>query len=140
MQGRLEVVENTIIKIEDVEITKPFEVRDLTLNGSISVFVNGLAEPLEFDVHIYPQYPLSLIHIQMCIRDSLNGMRDLGLIKSRNVKIDNRVKMISLTPYGVQLLGQLREKIWRDVDIIVREILGLSAPNFTCLLYNSRCV
>ena len=57
MQGRLEVVENTIIKIEDVEITKPFEVRDLTLNGSISVFVNGLAEPLEFDVHIYPQYP-----------------------------------------------------------------------------------
>ncbi len=57
MQGRLEVVENTIYKIEDVIITKPFEVKDLIINGSISVFVNGLVEPLEFDVHIYPQYP-----------------------------------------------------------------------------------
>lgn len=67
---------------------------------------------------------------QPAITRNLNGMRDLGLIKSRNVKVDNRVKMISLTPYGVQLLSQLRDKIWRDVDIIVREILGISAPNF----------
>lgn len=67
---------------------------------------------------------------QPAITRNLNGMRDLGLIKSRNVKVDNRVKMISLTPYGVQLLGQLRDKIWGDVDIIVREILGISAPNF----------
>lgn len=57
MQDRLDVIENTINEIEDVIITKPFEVKDLIINGIISVFVNGLVEPLVFDVHIYPQYP-----------------------------------------------------------------------------------
>lgn len=57
MQGRLEVIESTINEIEDIIIIKPFEVKDLIIYGSISVFVHGLVKPLEFDVHIYPQYP-----------------------------------------------------------------------------------
>ncbi len=73
---------------------------------------------------------------QPAITRNLNGMRDLGLIKSRNVKLDNRVKMISLTPHGVQLLGQLRENIWCDIDIIIRDLLGASAPNFTDQITN----
>lgn len=57
MQGRLESVEETIKEIADVEIIKSFEIKDLTINGSISILVIGLVEPLEFDVLIYPQYP-----------------------------------------------------------------------------------
>jgi hypothetical protein len=57
MQDRLEVIENTIKKLADIKIIKPFEIKDLIINGSVSVFVIGLTEPLNFDVLIYPQYP-----------------------------------------------------------------------------------
>ena len=57
MHSRLEIIENTINKIDEVKITKTFEVKELIITGCISVFVNGLIEALEFDVLIYPQYP-----------------------------------------------------------------------------------
>ncbi len=57
MQRRLEIIENTIKAIADVKILKPFDIKDLTINGRISVDVIGLTEPISFDVLIYPQYP-----------------------------------------------------------------------------------
>jgi hypothetical protein len=64
MQSRIEVIKNTLTEIEDVEIIKPFEVKDITINGSISVFVTGLKEPLIFDVLIYPQYPFKTHEVE----------------------------------------------------------------------------
>jgi hypothetical protein len=50
---------NTVIKnIPDVKIIKPFQqCNELLIQGRVSVFVESLEQPLEFDVTIEPQYP-----------------------------------------------------------------------------------
>ncbi|WP_442795417.1 ThiF family adenylyltransferase [Pelobium manganitolerans] len=49
---------NTVIKgIPDVKIVKPFEQSKIDIEGCITVFVDGLEKPLEFNVTIHPQYP-----------------------------------------------------------------------------------
>lgn len=49
---------NTVIKgIPDVKIVKPFEQSKIDIEGCITVLVDGLEQPLEFNVTIHPQYP-----------------------------------------------------------------------------------
>lgn len=49
---------NIVIKgIPDVKIVKPFEQSKIDIEGCITVFVDGLEQPLEFNVTIHPQYP-----------------------------------------------------------------------------------
>ncbi|NAW51836.1 thiamine biosynthesis protein ThiF [Elizabethkingia argentiflava] len=49
---------NTVIKsIPDVKIVKLFEQSKIDIEGCITVFADGLEQPLEFNVTIHPQYP-----------------------------------------------------------------------------------
>lgn len=49
---------NTVIEsIPDIKIVKPFEQGNFDIEGCITVFVEGLEQPLEFNVTIHPQYP-----------------------------------------------------------------------------------
>lgn len=49
---------NTVIKsIPDVKLVTPFKQDKLNIEGCISVFVEGLEQPLKFDVSILPHYP-----------------------------------------------------------------------------------
>lgn len=49
---------NTVIQsIPDVKLIKPFVQGKMDFKGCISVFIEGLVKPLDFDVVILPQYP-----------------------------------------------------------------------------------
>ncbi|MFC7526987.1 ThiF family adenylyltransferase [Parapedobacter sp. GCM10030251] len=57
MSDRVNEINTIIESIPNVELIKPFEQGKLDIEGCISVFVEGLEQPLEFDVTIHPQYP-----------------------------------------------------------------------------------
>lgn len=57
MSDRVNEINEIIESIPDVKLIKPFEQNELIIKGCISVFINGLEQPLEFDVSIHPQYP-----------------------------------------------------------------------------------
>ncbi|SIT17070.1 ThiF family adenylyltransferase [Belliella pelovolcani] len=49
---------NTVVEsIPDVKIVKPFVQSKIDIEGCVTVFVEGLEQPLEFNVTIHPQYP-----------------------------------------------------------------------------------
>jgi hypothetical protein len=57
MSDRVSEINMVIESIPDVKLVKPFEQSKLDIEGCISVYVEGLDQPLEFDVAIHPQYP-----------------------------------------------------------------------------------
>jgi hypothetical protein len=57
MSDRVIEINTAIESIPDVKLVKRFEQGNLDIEGCISVFVEGLEQPLEFNVAIYPQYP-----------------------------------------------------------------------------------
>jgi len=57
MSDRIDDILKVVENIPDVKILKPFEESGLFIKGCISIFVEGLAEPLAFDVSVQPQYP-----------------------------------------------------------------------------------
>ena len=57
MNNRVSEINTVIGSIPDVKLVKPFEQDKFNIKGRISVFVEGLEQPLEFDVVILPQYP-----------------------------------------------------------------------------------
>jgi DNA-binding MarR family transcriptional regulator/N-acetylglutamate synthase-like GNAT family acetyltransferase len=67
---------------------------------------------------------------QPAVTRNLNGLRQLGLIKSKSVKGDNRVKLISLTDKGHAQLKILKRNIWSSIDGVIRDLLTETAPDF----------
>lgn len=57
MSDRVNEINTIIESIPNVQLIKPFEQGKLDIEGCISVFVEELEQPLEFDVTIHPQYP-----------------------------------------------------------------------------------
>lgn len=57
MNDRVTEINTAIESILDVKLIKPFEQGKFDIEGCISVFVDGLEQPLNFDVSISPQYP-----------------------------------------------------------------------------------
>lgn len=57
MSDRISEINTVIVSIPDVKLIKPFEQDKLDIKGCISVFVEGLEQPLNFDVSIHPQFP-----------------------------------------------------------------------------------
>lgn len=57
MSQRVNEINIVIKSIPDVKIVKPFEQSKIDIEGCITVFVDGLEQPLEFNVTIHPQYP-----------------------------------------------------------------------------------
>lgn len=57
MSDRVSEINTVIENIPDVKLIKPFEQSKFDIEGSISVFVDGLEQALNFDVSIGPQYP-----------------------------------------------------------------------------------
>ena len=57
MSDRVIEISNIIENIPDVKLIKPFVQNGLMVEGCVSFFVEGLKQPLEFDVTITPQYP-----------------------------------------------------------------------------------
>ncbi len=57
MSDRISQINSTIESIPDVKLIKPFEQDKFDIEGCISVFVEGLEQPLDFNVSISPQYP-----------------------------------------------------------------------------------
>ncbi|MDR1197398.1 MAG: ThiF family adenylyltransferase [Prevotellaceae bacterium] len=57
MRDRVSEINTTIESIPDVKLIKPFEQSKFDIQGCISVFVEGLEQPLNFDVSVSPQYP-----------------------------------------------------------------------------------
>ncbi|ATA93721.1 thiamine biosynthesis protein ThiF [Capnocytophaga canimorsus] len=60
MNDRANEINTTIEKIPDVKIIKPFEQGEFYIEGTVSVFVEGLEQALDFDVKISPQYPFKI--------------------------------------------------------------------------------
>jgi hypothetical protein len=54
---RVDEINSSLKAISDLIITRPFVQYETDINGSISVFVDGLDHPLEFNVSILPEYP-----------------------------------------------------------------------------------
>ncbi|WP_313578114.1 ThiF family adenylyltransferase [Chishuiella sp.] len=57
MNQRVNEINTVVENIPNVKIVKPFEQGDFDIEGCITVFVEGLEKPLEFNVIIHPQYP-----------------------------------------------------------------------------------
>lgn len=57
MSERVNEINAVIESIPDVAILKPFEQKNIDIEGCISVFVKGLEQALEFNVTIHPKYP-----------------------------------------------------------------------------------
>jgi hypothetical protein len=57
MSDRVREINTKIESIPDVKLVKPFEQGEFDINGSIFIFIEGLEQPLKFDVSILPQYP-----------------------------------------------------------------------------------
>jgi hypothetical protein len=57
MSQRVNEINTVVESIPDVKIVKPFEQSKIDIEGCITVFVEGLEQPLEFNVTIHPQYP-----------------------------------------------------------------------------------
>jgi len=57
MMDKADEINTIVIKIPNVKLVKQFEQNKLLIEGCISVFVEGLEQPLNFDVTILPQYP-----------------------------------------------------------------------------------
>lgn len=57
MSDRVSEINSIVEKIPDIKIVKKFEQSELLIMGSVSVLVEGLEEPLEFEVTIQAQYP-----------------------------------------------------------------------------------
>lgn len=57
MRDRVSEINKAIESIPDVKLVKHFEQSKINIEGRISVFVEGLEQPLVFDVTILPQYP-----------------------------------------------------------------------------------
>ena len=57
MSDRISEINSTLESIPDVKLIKPFEQNKFDIEGYISVFVEGLEQPLNFNVSISPQYP-----------------------------------------------------------------------------------
>jgi len=57
MGDRVSEINTVIESIPDVKLIKPFVQGKFDIEGSISVFVEGLEQALNFDVSISPQYP-----------------------------------------------------------------------------------
>lgn len=70
---RVSEIHTVIEDIPGVKLVKPFEQNELDIEGCISVFVEGLEEPLEFDVTIQPQYPFKS-HDTETIKFSNDGL------------------------------------------------------------------
>lgn len=60
MNDRANEINTTIEKIPDVKIIKPFEQGEFYIEGTVSVFVEGLEQALDFDVKISAQYPFKI--------------------------------------------------------------------------------
>lgn len=57
MSDRVSEINSAIESVPDVKLIKPFEQGKFDIEGCISVFVEGMEQPLNFDVSISPQYP-----------------------------------------------------------------------------------
>jgi hypothetical protein len=57
MNQKVNEINKVIESIPDVKIVKSFEQSKIDIEGCITVFVDGLEQPLEFNVTIHPQYP-----------------------------------------------------------------------------------
>ncbi|QNS41702.1 ThiF family adenylyltransferase [Chryseobacterium manosquense] len=57
MNQRVNEINTVVESIPDVKIVKPFEQSKIDIEGCITVFVEGLEQPLEFNVTVHPQYP-----------------------------------------------------------------------------------
>lgn len=57
MSQRVNEINTVVESIPDVKIAKPFEQSKIDIEGCITVFVEGLEQPLEFNVTINSQYP-----------------------------------------------------------------------------------
>ena len=64
MSQRVNEINIVIEGIPDVKIVKPFEQSKIDIEGCITVFVDGLKQPLEFNVTIHPQYPFKSHEIE----------------------------------------------------------------------------
>lgn len=57
MSQRVSEINTVVESIPDVKIVKPFEQSKINIEGCITVSVEGLEKPLEFNVTIHPHYP-----------------------------------------------------------------------------------
>lgn len=57
MRDRIKEINSTIESVPGIKLIKPFEKGKFDIEGCISVFVEGLEKPLNFNVSISPQYP-----------------------------------------------------------------------------------
>jgi hypothetical protein len=57
MSERVNEIKAVMERIPEVKIIKPFEQGNFDIEGCITIFVEGLERPLEFNVTIHPQYP-----------------------------------------------------------------------------------
>lgn len=57
MHTRVLQINSFLGNIPDVKLIEPFEQIEFDIKGRISVFIDGLLDPLVFDVVINPQYP-----------------------------------------------------------------------------------
>lgn len=57
MSDRVSEINTVIESIPNVKVVKPFEQSKIDIEGCVTVFVEGLEQPLEFNVTIHPQYP-----------------------------------------------------------------------------------
>lgn len=73
MSDRVSEISTVIEIIPDVRLVKPFEQNKSDVEGCISIFVEGLEQPLEFDVTIHPQYPFKR-HDSETIKFSNGGL------------------------------------------------------------------
>ena len=56
-QSRIKRVEKTVETIPYVSVVRAFSENDTNIEGVVSVNLDALESPLEFNVVIYPQYP-----------------------------------------------------------------------------------
>lgn len=57
MIQRVSIINTVVESIPDVKIVTPFEQGKIDITGCITVYVDGLEQPLKFYVNIHPQYP-----------------------------------------------------------------------------------
>ena len=67
---------------------------------------------------------------QPAITRNLNTLCKLNLVINQVSDKDQRLRMVSLTKDGQELMAQMRNKIWGRVDSIIHELLLNSAPEF----------